>query len=241
MRGGIRGNMQNLDNIELLQDLSTEERTALAAQCVWRSFASGEQILERSSDSRDMYFVVEGSVNIVNYGVSGREVTYATIAAGQYFGELSAIDGRARSANVVASSRCRLAALDPASFEALLMRHPEMMMSVLKRLVRIIRVNDDRILDLSTLGAVQRVCQELLRMAEPDPVTPKSWLIYPMPTQSVIASRVSTTRETVARVLGQLAQEGMVTKKGKTLYLRNRAAIEDYIRTLAMASGSGGR
>ena len=133
VRGGIRGNMQNLDNIELLQDLSTEERTALAAQCVWRSFASGEQILERSSDSRDMYFVVEGSVNIVNYGVSGREVTYATIAAGQYFGELSAIDGRARSANVVASSRCRLAALDPASFEALLMRHPEMMMSVTSR------------------------------------------------------------------------------------------------------------
>lgn len=233
--------MQNLDNIELLTSLPTAERSALATQCVWRKFASGEQILDRSSDSRDMYFVAEGSVNIVNYGVSGREVTYATIETGQYFGELSAIDGRARSASVVASSRCLLAALDPASFQSLLMRNPEIMMAVLKRLVRIIRINDDRILDLSTLGAVQRVCQELLRMAEPDPVTPKSWLIYPMPTQSVIASRVSTTRETVARVLGHLAQEGMVAKKGKTLYLRNRPGIEEYIRTLALASTHGGR
>lgn len=231
--------MQNLDRIELLQSLPAEERVALAAQCAWRTFAPGEQIVDRSGDCRDVYFVVEGSVNIVNYGVSGREVTYATIEAGEYFGELSAIDGRARSANVVANARCLLAGLSPSRFQELLMRHPDIMMQVLKRLVRIIRVNDDRILDLSTLGAVQRVCQEILRMAEPDPITPKSWLIYPMPTQSVIASRVSTTRETVARVLGHLTQEGMVAKKGKTLYLRDRAGIEEYIRTLAFASSSG--
>jgi len=88
---------------------------------------------------------------------------------------------------------------------------------------------------------VQRVCQELLRMAEPDPLTANSWLIYPMPTQSVIASRVSTTRETVARVLGQLGHEGMVLKKGKTLYLKDRDAIEDYIKTLAMTPSQSNR
>jgi CRP-like cAMP-binding protein len=233
--------MQNLDNIELLSELTPQERRDLAAKCVWRTYGANEQILERSTDSRDMYFVVSGSVNIVNYGVSGREVTYATVGEGQYFGELSAIDGRARSANVVASSRCLLASLSPELFRELLMQNPTIMMSVLQRLARIIRVNDDRILDLSTLGAVQRVCQELLRMAEPDPVTPNSWLIYPMPTQSVIASRVSTTRETVARVLGQLGNEGMVLKKGKTLYLKDKGAIEDYIKTLAMTPSQSGR
>src|SRR5690606_40310984 len=127
----------------------------------------------------------------------------------------------------------------PSRFQELLMRHPDITMQVLKRRVLFRSVNDDRILDLSTLGAVQRVCQEILRMAEPDPITPKSWLIYPMPTQSVIASRVSTTRETVARVLGHLTQEGVVAKKGETLYLRDRAGIEEDIRTLAFASSSG--
>lgn len=233
--------MQNLDKIELLSELSPQERMDIAAKCVWRTYGANEQILERSTDSRDMYFVVQGSVNIVNYGVSGREVTYATVGEGQYFGELSAIDGRARSANVVASARCLLASLSPELFRDLLMQNPKIMMSVLQRLARIIRINDDRILDLSTLGAVQRVCQELLRMAEPDPVTPNSWLIYPMPTQSVIASRVSTTRETVARVLGQLGHEGMVLKKGKTLYLKDKGAIEDYIKTLAMTPSQSNR
>jgi len=233
--------MQNLDNIELFSDLSVEDRTALGAKCVWRVFQNAEQILERSTESRDVFFVVDGSVNIVNFGVTGREVAYATVETGHYFGELSAIDGRPRSANVIARSKCLVASLSPENFKELLMTHPNIMMAVMQRLARIIRVNDDRILDLSTLGAVQRVCQELIRMAEPDPVTPNSWIIYPMPTQSVIASRVSTTRETVARVLGQLTQEAMVLKKGKSLYLKDRTAIEDYINTLAMTSGQGSK
>lgn len=230
--------MQTLDNIELLQDLSAEERQKIAAQCSWKTYSSNEQILERSSTSRDVFFVVDGSVNVVNYGVSGREVAYATVGAGQYFGELSAIDGKPRSANVIAHKKCLLASLSPENFSEFLLQHPEIMMQVMHRLARIIRINDDRILDLSTLGAVQRVCQELLRMAEPDPVTPNSWLIYPMPTQSVIASRVSTTRETVARVLGQLAGDDLVLKKGKNLYLKDKAGIEEFISNLAVTPGN---
>ena len=233
--------MQTLDNIELFRELPPTERAEIANKCSWRVFRAGEQILERSTTSRDVFFVVEGSVNIVNFGVSGREVAYASIEEGHYFGELSAIDGRPRSANVIARSKCMVASLSPESFEDVLMKNPAIMMSVLQRLARIIRINDDRILDLSTMGAVQRVCQELLRMAEPDPVSPNSWLIYPMPTQSVIASRVSTTRETVARVLGQLSQEELVLKKGKNLYLKDRAGIEEYIRTLAIAQGQGNK
>ncbi|MCG8493292.1 MAG: Crp/Fnr family transcriptional regulator [Sneathiellales bacterium] len=230
--------MQTLDNIELLQDLSADERQKIVALCSWKTYSSNEQILERSSTSRDVFFVVDGSVNVVNYGVSGREVAYATVGAGQYFGELSAIDGKPRSANVIANKKCLLASLSPENFSDFLLQHPEIMMQVMQRLARIIRINDDRILDLSTLGAVQRVCQELLRMAEPDPVTPNSWLIYPMPTQSVIASRVSTTRETVARVLGQLAGDDLVLKKGKNLYLKDKAGIEEFISNLAVTPGN---
>lgn len=230
--------MQDLDNIELLRDLEPAERMAIAGKCTWKVYSPHEQVLERSSISRDAFFVVEGGVNVVNFGVSGREVAYATVESGQYFGELSAIDGRPRSANIIANKKCLLAAISPEHFNELLLTHPQIMLEVMQRLARIIRINDDRILDLSTLGAVQRVCQELLRMAEPDPVTANSWLIYPMPTQSVIASRVSTTRETVARVLGQLAGDDLVLKKGKNLYLKDKQGIEDFIASLAVTPGN---
>lgn len=215
-----------LDRIELLQSLAPEDLRQIEKQCVWRRFGAGEQVLDRNSNSRDVFFVAQGRVNVVNYSLSGREVAYASVPEGGYFGELSSIDGEPRSASVVAAEKCLLAALAPEPFNEILFRNPKVMREVMHRLARIIRQSNERIMDLSTLGAVQRVYLELLRMAEPDPLTPNSWVIYPLPTQSQIAGRASTTRETVARVISQLQTSGIVKRKEKSLYIRDRARLE---------------
>lgn len=215
----------NLSGIELLEGLPEEEILALERRCTWRRFKNGEQILDRNNDSRDVFFVTEGQVQIVNYSASGREIAYATVRQGGYFGELAAIDGQSRSASAVAVGSCVLALVAPNAFMEYVANHPGVAHQVMQRLAKIIRTCDERIMDLSTLGAVQRVYLELLRLAEEDPVTPGSWVIYPMPTQSNIAARASTTRETVARVIGQLAQEEIVKKKGKSLYIWDRDSL----------------
>lgn len=99
-------------------------------------------------------------------------------------------------------------------------------MRVLQRLANIVRVADDRIMDLSTLRAVQRVYVELLRLTGPDSAVPNLWVIRPMLSHSEIASRANTIRETVARVLGQLALGKIVERKGKALYIRDRVRLE---------------
>lgn len=215
----------SLSGVELLDGLPEEEIHALERRCTWRRFKNSEQILDRNNDTRDVFFVVEGNVQIVNYSASGREIAYATVREGGYFGELAAIDGNTRSASAVALGNCMLALVAPNAFMEYVANHPGVAHQVMQRLARIIRTCDERIMDLSTLGAVQRVYLELLRLAEEDPVTPGSWVIYPMPTQSNIAARASTTRETVARVIGQLAQEEIVKKKGKSLYIWDRDSL----------------
>ncbi len=222
-----------LEGIKLLSSLDAEAFRSLEKTCTWRRYDANEQIVDRSSSSRDVLFVVEGRVHIVNYSLSGREIAYATVSAGGYFGELSAIDGEPRSATVVALERCLLAGITPDVFNGSLLPHADLAIEVRRGLARIIRICDDRIMDLSTLGAVQRVYVELLRRAKPDPVTAGSWIIYPMPTQTLIAGRASTTRETVARVLSQLSQAGLVGRKGKTLHLRDRARLETLAERLA--------
>lgn len=216
----------HLDGIELLRGIAPDDLRQLEKQCTWRRYASGEQVLDRNSASRDVFFVAQGRVNIVNFSLSGREVAYAGVGEGGYFGELSSIDNEPRSASVVAAERCLLASLAPEPFNDILLRYPKVMHEVLGRLARIIRNSNERIMDLSTLGAVQRVYLELLRMAEPDPLTADSWVIYPLPTQSQIAGRASTTRETVARVISQLQASGIVKRKEKSLYIRDRARLE---------------
>lgn len=193
--------------------------------CVWRKCRSGEQILTRDSASRDIIFVISGEVRIVNFSLTGREVAYAEVKGGGYFGELAAIDGEPRSANVVVHQDCLIASLNPGALRKVMIEHPEVGVRVVEKLARIVRICDDRIMDLATLGAHQRVYRELSKLISEDPVRPNSWLIYPSPTQSVIAARASTTRETVARVMSQLSSAGILERKTKTLYVRDRERL----------------
>ncbi|MEE8122740.1 MAG: cyclic nucleotide-binding domain-containing protein, partial [Alphaproteobacteria bacterium] len=95
-------NDETLEHIAVLGDLPAHVRRALEKQCRWREVPAQEQIVDPLNDSRDVYFVVRGEVRVVNYSYSGREIRYADIPAGGFFGELAAIDGAPRSANVVA-------------------------------------------------------------------------------------------------------------------------------------------
>ena len=132
-----------------------------------------------------MLFITSGKVRVVNYAPSGREVALAEVGAGGHVGELSAIDGETRSASVVAMADCVVASLAADAFDALLRRHAEIAVDLLRHLVRI---SDERIAELSTIGAVQRVSRELLRLAKPDPAHPDTWLVAPLPTQQDMAS-----------------------------------------------------
>ena len=226
-----------LAGIELLADLPVEEVGALQQKCDWLSFDQDEQILDRESDSRDVFFVVKGRVQVKNFSFSGREIALATIGEGGYFGELSAVDQQPRSASVLAAENSMVAALGRDNFIDLIRRYPEVALRVLNRLAQIVRNCDERIMDLSTLGAVQRVYVELLRLAKPGPEVSSQWSIDPIPTQASVAARASTTRETVARVFSQLRKSGLIFRKGKTLYVNDYSELQSMAERLPPPQG----
>jgi len=210
----------SLAGSKMLATIDRAAITKLETLCMWKVAHEGEPIVTRDSDSRDVFFVVKGRCRIVNYSPSGREVAFAIAGPGDYFGEMAAIDGLPRSATVVALEDCVLASVTPQIFKDLIEQNPKVSFVVMEKLVRIVRTSDDRIMDLATLSAYQRVYSELLKLMKPDPVRAGSWLIYPLPTQAQIAAQASTTRETVARVLSHLSGDGIAERKSKTLYVR---------------------
>jgi CRP-like cAMP-binding protein len=221
----VEDRLAELGANSLLEGLAPEELKRVGALCRFESVPKGAVILTPDSAARDVYLVLKGRVRIVNFSLSGREVAYATAAAGDFFGEISAIDGEPRSATVAALERCELAILPDEAFITTLMRCPAIALRICRKLARIVRTSDERIMDLATLSAYQRVYGELLKLVKPDPVRRGSWLIYPLPTQASIAALASTTRETVARVLSQLAHSGLAERKGRTLYVRDLAKL----------------
>lgn len=223
---------RTLEHIAVLGDLPERTRRALEKQCRWREFPAHEQIVDRDSDTRDVYFVVRGKVRVVNYSYSGREISYADIPAGGFFGEIAAIDGAPRSANVVALADTLLAVLAPELFVRLLADEPKFALTIMKGLTRIIRGSTDRILELSTLGAPNRIHAELLRLGRLHARGDNTAVIRPGPLHVDIGSRAGTTRESVTRALGELARQGIIRRQGDALVVLDIERLEALVHAL---------
>ena len=109
-------------------------------------------------------FVREGFARVVNYSI-GREITLDDIGCGGHFGELAAIDGQPRSASVMALTHCSVAIMPQERFLDLVDQNPSVALKVMRGLASIIRNSTERIMDLSTLAANNRVQADLLRQA----------------------------------------------------------------------------
>lgn len=231
----LKTGAQSLAGIDLLKALPPVERQAFERRCRWRNFDEGEQIIDRETQSEDVFFVISGIARVVNFSAGGREVSFDDIGPGGLFGELAALDNRPRSASVVAKTPMLAAAVPATAFRELLVAHPEVAMALLRRLAEVVRESTDRIMDLSTLGAHNRIFAELLRLArESDPKAfeqkANQARIRPVPHHVDIASRVSTARETVARVLSDLSKKNVVDRERDTLVILDVARLAKMVK-----------
>ena len=97
----------------------------------------------------------------------------------------------------------------------------------MRRLTSIVRHATDRIMELSTLGANNRVHAELLRQARAAGRGDSGKVVLrPIPVHGDIASRVSTTRETVARVFNELARGHIIRRERDALVVLDLARLE---------------
>src|SRR6185295_8965030 len=125
---------RTLRSFSLLQCVSDAELKTVEAKCRWRSFTRGETILDKGSGTRDVFFVMKGSVAVVTFSPAGREVTLATVKPGEFFGELAAIDGQPRSASVTAIEKTDLAMMPPEVFTELIRSRAEVSFQLLLRM-----------------------------------------------------------------------------------------------------------
>ena len=221
--------IDSLNEILLLSELSEDEVAVVEKNCRWKTYGAGEQVIDQHSDSRDIFFVVSGRVRVVNYSLSGREITFDDLEPGSHFGELAAIDGLPRSASVMALDDARIASLSADQFQAVVLEHPAIALKLMKHLAHLVRTSTTRIMELSTLGANNRIHADLLRMARKVTEDDMTAVISPIPVHSDVASRVSTTRETVARVMNDLARKDIVERQKEALVVKDLERLEDMV------------
>jgi CRP/FNR family cyclic AMP-dependent transcriptional regulator len=122
-----------------------------------------------------------------------------------------------------------VAIISPDIFKRLLSDHAAISQQLMIRTVEVIRTSTERIIDLSTLGANNRVYGQLLSLSKEGLRSGNIARIKPIPTLGDIASRVSTTRETVARVLSDLARAGFVHRELSELLINDVARFTNMV------------
>src|SRR5512135_2584189 len=119
-----------LATFDMLRGLTPAELDTLVAQCIWRPYEKGREVIEQEGGSKDVYFIASGRVRITIYAASGREVAFRDLAQGASVGELSAVDGLSRSTSVVAIEDSWIASISRDQFWALLRTKPAVMENV---------------------------------------------------------------------------------------------------------------
>jgi CRP/FNR family transcriptional regulator, cyclic AMP receptor protein len=221
------GTVPSLAALDFFTEVQRERLAELEKLCEFRTFSPNEIILKRGSSTEDALFLLDGEARVVIEVEDGEEIKLATIGGRDVIGALSALDGEARSASVVANKPSIVATMPRSLFVEVLKRDQGVAFRLLQRFSAIIRTLNTRVKDLSLLSPEQRLYTELLRLARPIEETPGQLSILDTPGHDDLASWANTTREVVAYSIGMLARRGIVERKHKTLYIRDPEALRD--------------
>ena len=216
----------NFSKMPLFSSLSDIDKKVLTAKCDLKEFDAGSTIIEQGDNTTTVYFLISGTVHVVDYSSAARAMTYASLKEGDMFGEMAIIEGLPRSAWVCTITPCKLASLPGALFLEMVKKNADVSLALLKQFSLRLRLSNSRLKDVSLLGTEQRACMELIRMAKVDPQSPGSYLIFQMPTQANFANIIGSSRETVSRIFGKLKEEHIIIISKRGLCIPNRERLE---------------
>ncbi len=217
---------ETLAGIELFRELPAEQRKEIVKSCHAHQYPAKQQIISHADQSSDVYFIVSGQVRATIYSASGKDVTFRDLGPGEMFGDLSAIDGKPRSATVVTFVDSLVLSMSADAYSNVLRSHSETCMAALRELAGLVRLLTDRIVEMSTLGVKNRIHAELLRLVQKGVKEDNAVVISPIPTHANIASRVSTHREAVTRELNDLAHIGLVERRSGALVIKDVSKLQ---------------
>lgn len=220
-----------LSTVDLFRGLEQERLLEIERLTRTRNYRAGQTVVGYQDDSHDVFFIRQGKLKVTIFSEAGREVAFRELDAGHSFGELSAIDGQPRSANVIALTDATVTTMTAADFMATLRRHPEVAVAALGKLTLLVRALSERVHEFAEKVEV-RICHELLRLARDTTTGPNSARLRPAPKHAEIASRVNTHREAVSRLLSKLAKLGIVQRGLGELVIRDVRALAAYARNL---------
>jgi CRP-like cAMP-binding protein len=207
----MKVDIEFLRKVAMFADLSHRELTDVSELFKELSYKRNEIIFSEADTGNYMYIVKEGRVKVSRVLPSGKEMILAFHEEGEYFGEMSLIDGGTTPAAVIAVIPTTILSLHKLKFSDLL-DNPKVNRALLKMLCRRCRDAWAQIEVLNFRQADARIRTALYNLCQSKGVqTDKGTMINMHLTHKDLAEIAGISREAATRVLSHLQSEKVVT------------------------------
>ncbi|MXQ12556.1 Crp/Fnr family transcriptional regulator [Microvirga makkahensis] len=217
--------MTRLANVQLFKGLDLD-LAPFEARSNWRRFDPEEVLVDFDELSTDVYFLLSGEVRVLMRTASGKEVILNEMKPGEVFGELAALDGIKRSANVTALTRGEACVMPAAVFKELLFANWPVAERLFCLMASRLRELNAKFMEQTVLDLRHRLYSELLRLSVPRSDRAGERVITPPPFHHIVAARIGCRREQITREFSMLTQEGLIERTRGALILRQPEVLK---------------
>ncbi|MEY4912152.1 MAG: cAMP-activated global transcriptional regulator [Pseudomonadota bacterium] len=193
----------------MTQQPLTPDLKLLAALGKQESFKKGALIFKDGDHGDGFYILLEGRVRAFGSAISGKEINYGYVSAGEYFGELT-LDGGNRSANVEAVEHSVCAVVSCAQLQAFMTEHPRFGTEMLHTVIHRARQSTDNARNIALMDVYSRLRRAI------DKLTPDMNTGIHI-THSELAADVGASREMVSKLLKDLEVGGYIKVQSRQL------------------------
>jgi CRP/FNR family transcriptional regulator, cyclic AMP receptor protein len=197
-----------LKHLPLLAGLDDMTSQSLAYSMVAKSYKQRDFVIKQGDNQNDLFFLLNGQLQVFDTNASGRDVGLSLIDEGQFFGELAVIDNKPRSASVMAIAPSVVLSLPCSVARDFFFNNSKGSQRMMIWLAGRLRQASSHQALVASGSAKARILAVLTDLAVRR--TDGSLYIEKLPTQHQIAVMANLARETVARSLAQLKAEGFI-------------------------------
>ncbi|RJQ17694.1 MAG: Crp/Fnr family transcriptional regulator [Nitrospiraceae bacterium] len=201
-----------LKRTKIFSSLNDKEMEQIINKLLVKQFNKNETILHEEDTNEFMYLILLGKVKVVRTTEDGKEIILAVHQSGEFFGEMSMIDGKTTPASVITTENSLVAIISKTDFYSILFTQNKVVTNLLKIFCSRLRKCWDTIQLLNFNNAAQRTKMLFLMLAdEYGRKTENGVTLNIKLTHQDIADMAGLTRETVTRVIDKLQRNKEIT------------------------------
>lgn len=218
-----------LARVRLFAAVGDHALERLAAAAYVRRIAANQILFVSGEPSEHLYVVRSGLLRVLTTSPHGEQFVLSTLRAGDVIGELSLLDRQPRSADVVAAELSELIAVPADVARSVLESDPRAVLAAARELAAQVRRLTGTMGDLVFLDLPRRVAKLLLARSR---VRPDGTTVSDLgASQTIVAAQLGVSRQSVNKALSGLARHAWIELNGKTIVLRDPAALRRYVES----------